>query len=349
MAPKFKIGDYVKTNPENEDVLEFGKQYYVGKVVDYDIYTGYTVELDARTILEMSEDYMREMMIRHLMFEEQFFDEEELLPAEKRDTEADATAAVKRLESTRQDLMDKGLITASDESEELSLPDWESQDSEEDSNYILDLYHRSEKLAALSEDDRVSVVDDARYMLEVAYNYFDYGHPEDWDLHFLEDFMLGHIPAKMIADDESLRQSGANYVRFLEWLDAEGLYHGTGKKMITTARALIPKMVKAATDDSNFSFSKLLLQEGMKEGVDFTDKSQSDAYLKRMNERLQGLPSSPTPRKPPAKVVGLDPFRKLGRNDKVTVRDTRTGEVTEGVKFKKVEGDLRAGKLELIG
>jgi hypothetical protein len=49
-----------------------------------------------------------------------------------------------------------------------------------------------------------------------------------------------------------------------------------------------------------------------------------------------------------AKVIGLDPFRNIGRNDRINVRNTSTGEVIEKIKFKQVEARLRSGELELI-
>lgn len=49
-----------------------------------------------------------------------------------------------------------------------------------------------------------------------------------------------------------------------------------------------------------------------------------------------------------AKVIGLDPFRHLGRNDRIKVRDMKTGDIQESVKFKLVEARLRNGELELM-
>ncbi len=57
-----------------------------------------------------------------------------------------------------------------------------------------------------------------------------------------------------------------------------------------------------------------------------------------------GKPKLPTE----AKVIGLDPFRHLGRNDRIRVRDTKTGVIQENVKFKLVEARLRKGELELL-
>jgi hypothetical protein len=80
-------------------------------------------------------------------------------------------------------------------------------------------------------------------------------------------------------------------------------------------------------------------------------QGQLDSFVQQFNSQTKedrvaqtGGPGFPRQ----AKVVGLDPFRHLGRNDRIKVKDIHTGEVQDGVKFKNAEKRLRIGDLELL-
>jgi hypothetical protein len=114
-------------------------------------------------------------------------------------------------------------------------------------------------------------------------------------------------------------------------------------------RKVAPKMAEAAKDDSKFGLSKGIFSQALGEGVDLTDPKQIDQFVDRFNSQSFEDREAQTSRpRPQAKVIGLDPFRHFGRNDRITVRDTTTGEVQEKVKFKVVEARLRDGGLELV-
>ena len=79
-------------------------------------------------------------------------------------------------------------------------------------------------------------------------------------------------------------------------------------------------------------------------GVDMSDEAALERYMYQLNSRMlaaQGPPPA-TPR-----PVRKDTLAKLGLNQRISVRYT-DGRVVDGIKFKKVESDLREGRCTLL-
>lgn len=355
---KFPIGSYVATNPKREIIVKCGLQKLAGKVIEYDTFLKeYTVELDAQSLNDYEENEIRIKTINYEIIDEFEFAEADLIPSQRRDTDEEYAAAKARIAAIEKELADKGLIDISDV--DIDDPDFDfdnppPMDTPERTNKII-LYdfERSDYLAdelGLSKAEREPYVSDAEMMLEVATHVFGFRDPADWTPDFIEEFALRHLPKKVIASPAAFEALGKSLVAFTDWLwQAE--YTDCGRLLYKTMRDAAPKMVKAAGDKSNFSIGKSLLSGALDRGVDLSDEGQIGDFISRFNsqsfEEREAQTGGPGAFRE-AKIIGLDPFRNLGRNDRIIVRNTQTGEVQENVKFKNVEKELRSGELELV-
>lgn len=355
---KFPIGSYVTTDPKREIIVECGLQNISGKVIDYDAFLNdYTVELDAQSLNDYDEKEIHIKIINYEIIEEFELAENDLILSQRRDTDEEYAAAKARITAIKKELADKGLIDTSDV--DIDDPDFDfdnppPMDTPERTNKII-LYdfERSDYLAdelGLSAAERKRYVGDAGMMLEVATNVFGFQDPADWTPDFIEEFALRHLPQKVIEGPKEFEALGKSLVAFTDWLwQAE--YTDCGRLLYKTMRDAAPEMVKAAGDKSNFGTAKSLFSGALDQGVDLSDESQIGEFISRFNsqsfEEREAQTGGPGAFRE-AKVVGLDPFRNLGRNDRIKVRNTQTGEVQENIKFKNVEKGLRSGELELV-
>jgi hypothetical protein len=196
MSQKFKIGNFVKASPNNELNQKHGHENFAGKVVDYDGFLGtYDVALDAQSLAALPDDYIYESLILFYHFQEQDFEEDQLLPAQRRDTDEAYAKATARIDSLQKELEELGLINTRDDGEGLG----DMFDPERTRKIILWELDRSDKLKAFSAEDRSDIVSDAGLMLEVATNYYSLEHPEEWTPDFVEDYALSHLPASSSA------------------------------------------------------------------------------------------------------------------------------------------------------
>lgn len=345
MAPKYKIGDYVKANPDNEEIQESGRENYAGKVIEFDKFLGdYTVELDAHTLNGMSDEFIRMMHINYFILDEKEFEQDELLPSQRRDTDEEYAKAKARIDASWAALEKEGLVESGDDEGSDSNP---FDNPERIQKIILSELARSKSLQEFTADHRSEICADAGLMLEVAHNYYDLDHPEEWTPDFVEDYALGHLPRKFLGRPEDFERMGKNLVIFLWWLYEEELTD-CGRLLIKTMQKAAPKMAAAAEDKGSWGLSKSLFSGALDQGVDLSDQSQLDAFVQNFNNLPFEERVAQTGGPADAKIVGLDPFRNLGRNDRINVRNTTTGEVTEKIKFKQVEKLLRSGVLEIF-
>ncbi|MEO0733642.1 MAG: hypothetical protein AAFZ52_12470 [Bacteroidota bacterium] len=344
---KFPPGTYVKANPTSQLLQDCGFQNLAGRVEEYDGFLmEYTVVLDAESLNSFDDDEIRLM---HREYEDPFtldISEKNLLPGKRRDTEAQYAAAKERIDRLYQELLEQGLI---DESE----PDWDDpddfllQEAERNNKLILHDYERSAALADFTKEERSEYTSEAGLLLEVAQHYFGFAYPEEWTPDFIEEYALGHLPRKLLAKPKAFPAMGERLTVFLQWLYEEE-HTDCGRLLVKEMRAATPQMAAAAADPRNHSFGKRFLGGDMAAGVDLTDEAALGDLMNRFNnlsfEERSRIVDGPSP----AKVIPMDPFRHLGRNDRVNVRDTATGEVREKIKFKLVEKGLRSGALELL-
>ena len=82
------------------------------------------------------------------------------------------------------------------------------------------------------------------------------------------------------------------------------------------------------------------MMQAKAEGYDLSSEEEINDFMRR--QRMQAPVQQYPYTEPPE-----DPFKGIGRNQKITVQ-YEDGTTKADIKFKKVEKDLRAGRCELI-
>lgn len=100
-----------------------------------------------------------------------------------------------------------------------------------------------------------------------------------------------------------------------------------------------------AKNKEKWSLFKRLEEEAAEAGIDTQDVDALNAFIQQRKSTLMQEMYRPSQ---PALVTNYEnPYRHIGRNEKITVKYT-DGTLKEGVKFKKVEKDLLDGLCELV-
>jgi len=94
-----------------------------------------------------------------------------------------------------------------------------------------------------------------------------------------------------------------------------------------------------AAKESNWGPAKSYMMKAKAQGYDLSSEEEVEAFMRR--QQMEALAHQPTTRPP------KDPFKGIGRNQKITVQ-YEDGTIKADIKFKKVEKDLRAGRCEIV-
>ncbi len=165
--------------------------------------------------------------------------------------------------------------------------------------------------------------------------------PKDWTPFDLDMSCL-EMAAKL-GESKAFFQSMVDHViGFIQFLGEQGhLPPSLEVDSLQQVKEMVPDI---AESPESWEFTKTMMLGAMNEGIDPTDGPALDAYMASMQEELF---SSEPPQNFLDNSSIHDPLRKIGRNEKVTVKYP-DGRVVDNVKFKKVERDLREGRCELV-
>ncbi|WP_367389793.1 hypothetical protein [Lewinella sp. LCG006] len=111
--------------------------------------------------------------------------------------------------------------------------------------------------------------------------------------------------------------------------------------LISAVKKIKKRIPERAADPANWGMAKSMMMGAQNAGVDLSSEAAIDNYMRELqrtqSQKAYSQPVSPT----------TNPYKHLGRNDKVTVR-YKGGRVLSEVKFKKVMKDLQGGACELV-
>jgi hypothetical protein len=177
--------------------------------------------------------------------------------------------------------------------------------------------------------------------LDYMYNY-EYVLPEEWEPQHVKAVCLQWAPGKITAPPEEFRDYGKAVIALLSFLGDAGHIENAAE-LIKTVEQIKNRIPVEAANKSNWGPAKTMMMEAMEQGVDLSSEEAIEAYL--MKKQMAAFAQQP--REPQYSTPPEDPFKGIGRNQKITVRYT-DGEVRADIKFKKVEKDLRAGNCEIV-
>ncbi|KGE87058.1 MAG: hypothetical protein ACE362_10275 [Phaeodactylibacter xiamenensis] len=317
----FKRGDFVRVKPGT--VLDTGEiaENWGGEIFHVNEKDGlYGMGLDAPTIDSLSDEYLTHVRERGEEVVEYYFKAEDLEHAPSRSTEQEIMAAIERLvdRERKLELTEESLWVAKQEA-------WKTA------------FRESPFFEPIAEFETSNVSMAVDSFLNYLYNY-ECVLPEEWAPEHVRAVCLEWAPGKVTARPEEFRPYGKVVIAFLRFLGDAG-HIKNAAELIETVEEIKDRIPVEAAKESNWGPAKAMMMEAMQQGVDLSSKESIEAYL--MQRQMAAFAEQPRNTTPPE-----DPFKGIGRNQKITVRYA-DGEVRSDIKFKKVEKDLRAGKCEI--
>jgi hypothetical protein len=315
----FKVGDFVKI--KEGTLTESGKPMsnWAGKIVEMHPELC-AIELDALTLDSLDDDYLLETLEEGSDATQYIFEYGDLIPSpERRDTETALQNAVKIIENRLEELDD------AEEGECL------------DNEYWIGEFLESEFHDALTDEQKESAGFTISTFMDYTANY-EGAYPEDWKPQDVTNACLNWIPKKVTAEIKFFNHYGDVVIAFLKFLDNKQYIQNakTLQKAIAEIKHKIPVI---ANNPKNWGIAKSMMMGAEQSGYDINNKQDLDKYMNEYTHQTLSNIAMKQPRE--------NPYKHIGRNDKVSVKYI-DGKTEENVKFKKVEQDLIDKKCELI-
>lgn len=315
-----KKGDFVKIKPNTS--LESGETInnWAGEVQEvYQEENCCLITFDAQTIDSLDDSFLQGCIEEGAEGYEYVFNFSDLEIAPRRDTDEQMRKALDDL-ATRM----------------IKLEGDEESEAKELTNNWIDEFSQSQYFFNLSEYQKENSNFIIDTFIEYMFNY-EYVTPNKWTPNNVEEVCLNVVPRKISSEIELFENYGVvlqHFVRFLK----EKEYINNADKILKTLISITPKISIEASNSGNWGMAKSLMMGAKDSGIDFGDEEELQRFI--MNKNLEIVARNRQDTMPIAKH---DPFKGIGRNQKVSVK-YENGKILENIKFKKVEQDLRNGK-----
>jgi len=131
-------------------------------------------------------------------------------------------------------------------------------------------------------------------------------------------------------------------MEFFKFLD-DKKYISNAKSLIKAVNLIKDEIAVEADNIENWGLDKLIVMSAIEAGVDMDNEEEFEKFM------LNHIAELEKEEEEEARIVPLkiDPFRKIGRNQKISIKYV-DGRIVEDIKFKKVEMDLRNGICEIL-
>lgn len=325
-----KKKDYVRVKPDTQ--IETGEvvHNWAGQVMEvYPEEATCLVMLDAPTIDSFSDEYLLDCLEEGAEAFQYIFGINELEPHPRRDTDEELRRAIDRL-------VDREL--------KLEKEHGSSDEMDEDEYHAFkeEWTHRfleSEQYQDLSETQQIDAHFAVDTLMEYLYNY-EGVLPKEWDVPSIKAVCLEWIPRKVSTEAEFFEHFGDITIAFIQHVGEIGEIDNA-ETLISAVEKVKNRIPKIAADPANWGMAKSMMMGAKDAGVDLSSEAAIDNYMREL-QRTQLQKAYSAPEQP-----AINPYKHLGRNDKVTVRYP-DGRVLTDVKFKKVMKDLQEGACELV-
>jgi len=323
----FKQGDFVKVKPNTK--LDYGEiiNDWAGKVINVSpkLQTC-LVSLDAQTLDSLSDEYIQESLDSNEDPMTYNFECNELELSEQRNTDKEMEAAIARFTSRQFELSD------SPKSQTL-IDTWINE------------FSASTSFTSLNKFQKENAVFVVEIFDQFMTNYEGLS-PSEWTPSSLKMVCLDLLPRKLSADTATFENFGDILISFFAFL-RDKKYINNAPKLIQTTEKIKDQIAIKANDPSNWGMAKSMMMPAVESGLDLDNQEELDKFL--LLQQVQALQSieEKNESRYDVKPVGQDPFKGIGRNQKITVR-YEDGKIVENIKFKKVKADLKNEKCEII-
>jgi len=334
----YKVGEYVKVI-HNEAIPHVENLHdWVGKVQEINIKSGIVlIDLDAQTLDSLSDAYLLESERADEDPKSYYFEWFELERCERRDTDEQLEKATDNLYERTQTLYE-----ATKAAEQTKLTEW------------LNAYPQSPQFNRLTpyqqEYATFIVINFTEYMS--SYWNLTYAY---WDEDALHEVCLGTVPEQLAMEPEIFENYGDVLISFFEFLQEKNELPRAQELIEETQRIKDQIPVEAQNPENWGSVKHIVMNPDGSVSPPESKKEKLERALAKYQEKIDEIRSTnkryddDVSYSPPSRNVAnlQDPFKGIGRNDKINVR-YKDGRVTEQVKFKKVEADLQSGACEMI-
>jgi len=322
----FRRGDFILVKPNT--TLESGEivNDWAGEVQQIFVQEKTClVAFDTQTIQSLSEAFLIDGLSTGAELFEYVFNFNDLELAERRDTDQQLENALSELVSRVIDLeKSQGHISEqlnkqwSKEFLESDFFNVQNKNQQEHSDFVISLF------------------------MEFMYNY-EGVMPNGWTPENVEEVCLYTIPRKVVADDETFALFGDVLVQFFKFLGDQN-YITNADALVTKVEKIKGKILTHSKDPSLHGMTKSLLN-GQGKNLFLDEDGALD--MKALVAQLESSIQNKELEKPKSRPLRENPFKGIGRNQKITVK-YEDGRIVENIKFKKVEMDLRNGDCTLV-
>jgi len=328
----FKEGDFIKVKPNT--TLESGEivNNWAGKVQEVNGDAKCClIKFDAQTIDSLDDSFLQGSIDEGAEPFEYVFEFNDLELSERRDTDILVMKALVRLAS-RVNALEGG----DGEEQEFLKREW------------IEEFENSAFFDSLNEVQKEHSDFVLSTFMEFIHNY-EYVLPKDWEPTHVESVCLDVVPRKITSHEELFENYGDILIPYLRFLGQKN-YIANSNSLIQTVEKIKSQIPIEAQNSNNWGMAKSMIMSAQQQGFDMTEQEDIDRFmmLQQLNA-LNELNKRDEKNKPISRgtLSKEDPFKEIGRNQKVTVK-YNDGKVLKDVKFKKVESDLRNGICEII-
>ncbi len=338
----FNEGDYVKVKRNTK--LDSGEitNNWAGKIIKIHKEDNCcTVHLDAITLDLLTDEYLMESIFEELDPSEYVFNFEDLTLSKRRGNEIDMISALHGLTIRMSEMVDDDDLF--DEFDDDEFDENDAKELEELIEKLINGYDKSIFYKSLTEFQKEEAEFTIRTFIDLMFK-FETDEPTEWTPESVSAICLELVPHKITAIIENFENYGDILISFFKFLKTKN-HINNADELIHTLQEIKHQIPIEASNPHNWSMAKTFMMAAMESGVDMEDHAAINKFISdqvKLVYQEDGFDSMPN-----AKVVQLNPFKDIGRNQKITVKYI-DGKIVEDVKFKKVETDLKEGICELI-
>lgn len=341
-----KIGDYVKVKDGIElDSGELSKDW-AGKVVELNgEYV--TIKKDAQTLNSLSDDYIKYGIVEEVAEYIYVFEANDLELSERRDNDEMYQEVVLKHNARIEKLDDDYYVEQLDAMSDEDFVEQFGDEEEIKEGYFVGMEEVTKRFLASPFFQKIIDTDtsDSEFIIDMFVRYsMNYRDEmiDDWTEHTIDEICLDILPRKVSMEAVFFKKIGEVLKHYFDFLYTNGFIKN--RKLGSYVYKKRDTIYKNSQDPRYWGMAKSMLMGASDQGIEIDD----EASLRRYLDSQMGVPQSfNEPNYEPQRPIRKDASKKIGRNQKVTVK-YNNGKVMKDVKYKKVMKDVQSGTCEVI-
>ncbi len=341
----FKEGDYVTVKSGAQTESKVTTHNWAGKII-FSIPEDQCciIELDSITLKLLPDDHLKFMIENGLDSSECLFDFKDLEHSKRRDNEVEYASTLSELFDRMLSL--EGLDGLSIDSFDSELFDYEERDEALEVLFgsLTLAFNDSSFFGAMTAFQKEHSDFIVGNFLDLMFVFEEVGF-DQWSPNNIRAVCIKHVPSEVLSTFETFEIFGDVIIQFLNFLDSIELI-SNAPTLIKAVNREKSKIIRKAKNPANWSLRKAMISEAIVAGVDIDDEDELNSFIATFEDRMIDE-FKQFDQYESAKVIPLNPFKDIGRNQKIKVK-YKDGKILEDIKFKKVETDLKEGRCEII-